>query len=398
MSQISELFTNAPPELLAYFAQTPAIPPPDGVQTNFTNPETRALTQVITTSIILGFVLLFFLNRVYSKVFLMRKLTWDDATLLLGLLGSIAYYVACTWSVQRGKVGRHLWNINILQASSLDLQIPAWLISVLTPLTFLFLKPTFFILYLQIFNTIRWLRVCTWFGLVFTTVTYGVLTTCVFVFATPRKGESWLAHQTTKNEKRTLAMSVPQSIIGLVIDLYILMIPIIGIYGLRMSTKRKIGLMLIFLSGLMGCICSACSIYYRVKLEHTADVTWALIPVNIATLSEMFAGIICASMPSAAHVARQHNSTYQKLLRSLSTRFTSLKSTFFGSRFSTNSRGMNSQKTETYPEPEILKPEDVMKSTDRKYAQYFSLDDISVAGTRIGENKTTTTITGREAV
>lgn len=139
-----------------------------------------------------------------------------------------------------------------------------------------------------------------------------------------------------------------------------------------------------------ACLCSACSIYYRVHLDNTADVTWALIPVNICTLTEMFVGVICACMPAAAYAARQSNSPHSKVLRSLSSRFNSIKSSYFGSKYA-SSRGSNpqnsrSEKTENYPEPDML------KSTDRKYAQYFSLNDASMTDSRLSE-KTNMTAT-----
>lgn len=78
MSQISTDLSNAPPEVLQYLANTPAIPAPMNVLPNFVDPETRKNTQVVTTSVILAFMLIFFFNRVYTKLFLMKKLTLDD--------------------------------------------------------------------------------------------------------------------------------------------------------------------------------------------------------------------------------------------------------------------------------------------------------------------------------
>ncbi|KUJ11527.1 uncharacterized protein LY89DRAFT_758222 [Mollisia scopiformis] len=171
-------------------------------------------------------------------------------------------------------------------------------------------------------------------------------------------------------------MSVPQSIFGLCIDLYILFIPIIGVSRLHVSTKRKFSVMLIFLSGLMACVCSAVSIHYRRILDHTVDTTWALMPVNIATLCEMFAGIICACMPSAAAASRHSGSIYLKVLNSLSTNFISLKSTLIASKKASKSgsSGLNQdQISASHPQPEVLNAEDLLRSTDRKYAQYFNL-------------------------
>lgn len=194
---------------------------------------------------------IFFINRVYVKLWLMKKVSWDDGTLLLAMLGSAAYYASCTYGAQHGGFGKHMWDISVVQATKMDLLVPSWLIAVLTPLTFLFLKTSFFILYLTLFEQLRWARICSWIGLVFTALTYSVLTICVFTFATPRRGESWFAHQTSPGEKKTLELSVPQSIIGLLIDLWILIIPIIGVSGLTLTWQRKVGVMLIFISGIM---------------------------------------------------------------------------------------------------------------------------------------------------
>ncbi|PQE12570.1 integral membrane protein [Rutstroemia sp. NJR-2017a BBW] len=78
MSSISSSLTNAPPDVLLMLNSTPAIPPPDGVSPNFEHPQSRGQLQITVTSVILSIMLLFFINRVYVKVFLIKKARWDD--------------------------------------------------------------------------------------------------------------------------------------------------------------------------------------------------------------------------------------------------------------------------------------------------------------------------------
>lgn len=85
-----------------------------------------------------------------------------------------------------------------------------------------------------------------------------------------------------------------------------------------------------------------------------------------ARLCEMFVGVICACMPSAAYAARQKNSMYQKIV----TTMTNLKTSWTASKNTYDSHP-HSPVTETRPAP------DVLKSTDRKYAHYFSLDELT---------------------
>ncbi|KAF2261907.1 hypothetical protein CC78DRAFT_607068 [Lojkania enalia] len=377
--------THASPELLALLASTPVMTPPKGVTPNFVNPESRAHIQIKVLSVVLTFTIMFFCNRFYVKVWLMKKVTWDDGTLLLSMIGALAYYVTCIWGSRHG-LGIHQWNLSMIQAMDDGLMIPTYLVTFLTPLVFLFLKMSFFILYLQLFSQEHKIRIVCWIGLVATAVTYTIISILVGVFATPGKGETWFSHQTSENMKRDLAMSVPQSIIGLVFDLIILAVPIFAVSGLTMSLKRKIGVLLIFLSGTMACVCSACNIYFRHVLDHSEDKSYYSIPVTITTLCEMFVGIIVACMPSAAYSTRKHLPAAQNLMGSLSIRFRTWKLTVLGSQSSLT-------RSQTTTETSHLEP-DVLKSTDRKYAQYYNMIDLNTMNSTItsqaGDKKETT--------
>ena len=97
----------------------------------------------------------------------------------------------------------------------------------------------------------RWLRICAYIGLVVTTAFYFGMTVAQFTFGTPRPGETWYSHQQTQNETNSLKMSVPQSAVGLAIDLYILILPMMAVSKLQLPLRRKIGVALIFMTGLL---------------------------------------------------------------------------------------------------------------------------------------------------
>lgn len=94
----------------------------------------------------------------------------------------------------------------------------------------------------------RWMRITALLGAIFTMLFYIVMTVCYFVFATPRRGETWLSFS---REKFLVHFSVPQSAVGLVIDVYILILPIVAVSKLQMATGRKVGMTLIFTTGLL---------------------------------------------------------------------------------------------------------------------------------------------------
>lgn len=121
-----------------------------------------------------------------------------------------------------------------------------------------------------------------------------------FVFSTPKPSETWISFALSGRMNQAKLLKVPVSVVGLAVDLYILILPIGGVWQLHLTTRRKIGVMLIFMTGTLyaaiffsefisltemhrACLASLLSLYYRAQLDKTDDITWALIPVYITT-------------------------------------------------------------------------------------------------------------------
>lgn len=100
----------------------------------------------------------------------------------------------------------------------------------------------------------------------------------------------------------------------------------------------------------------------------------------MSRLCEMFVGVICACMPAAAYAARQSNSPYRYIYNTV----ISFGSAKFASKSMERST-TTSHTAEGYSQPGAL------KSTDRKYAQYFNLTDMSISKTGDGEGNIGTT-------
>ena len=74
------LVTGLTPEELNALSDVPALSPPPGIQSNFVNPQNQTLSFLLVTSILFGMMGIFFVNRVYTKAFIIKKYTWDDRT------------------------------------------------------------------------------------------------------------------------------------------------------------------------------------------------------------------------------------------------------------------------------------------------------------------------------
>lgn len=115
-----------------------------------------------------------------------------------------------------------------------------------------FIKITFFILYMQLFRPVRSLRLAIWFGGIVNVAAYTAFTIAWFVLITPAPGESMQAHFTGPMQLKAAGLAYPIPVVGLVLDIYILILPLVGIHRLQISKARKFTVMAVFLTAIMS--------------------------------------------------------------------------------------------------------------------------------------------------
>ena len=106
-------------------------------------------------------------------------------------------------------------------------------------------------MYRHVFGPKRWMRISANFGAILTTLFYVTMGLCAIIFTTPQKEESWEQHEGSHLARLNLKMVIPQSCVNLVLDLYILILPIVAVVKLQMAPRRKVGIILIFMTGLL---------------------------------------------------------------------------------------------------------------------------------------------------
>jgi len=116
----------------------------------------------------------------------------------------------------------------------------------------MFFKLTLLTLILRLFSPIRWARWLIWAGIASTTVVYTALSIFILSNCVPRNGQTW--QYTTYYGTCTMAQernSMVNGIFGLISDLYILVIPLWLVSHLSLPPKRKLGVMGVFLTGVL---------------------------------------------------------------------------------------------------------------------------------------------------
>ena len=112
-------------------------------------------------------------------------------------------------------------------------------------------KLTFFLLYIQLFRPMAWLRYTCYGGAAFTVSFYTALLIFTLVEVAPRPHESWQEAALRPGQQTVLKPTVGFACVGLVLDIFILILPIAGVQRLQLSRKRKIGVIAIFMTGFM---------------------------------------------------------------------------------------------------------------------------------------------------
>ncbi|MCJ1251289.1 hypothetical protein MMC30_008521 [Trapelia coarctata] len=186
-----------------------------------------------------------------------------------------------------------------------------------------FIKLTLFLLLLEIFGRLRWLKWLVWIGICVTALFYLATMVVYIVLCAPHGGQSQLdflaAISSPQCESQSL--SVVTGGFNIVSDLYILLTPFPAVWSLQMPRRRKIGISAIFLTGIAACISSILGLVYRLQLSRSTDNTWTVIPLWAVTITEVTSGFLVSCMPSAAAVYRHAMPGMSSLLSNYYQRF-----------------------------------------------------------------------------
>ncbi|KAL9578850.1 MAG: hypothetical protein Q9212_005457 [Teloschistes hypoglaucus] len=175
---------------------------------------------------------LLFANRIYVKISIVRQWHWDDG-------------------LTKGAYGRHQWDVRLPNMMNDDFTIPTYIATNVAPATLLFVKLTFFLFYYHIFEPLRWMRWSIYIGATLTCAFYGAVEIASLVLTTRRPGNTWFGQTLSKEQVKAATLSLPLAAAGLAIDVVLLVMPLVAVMGMQLPIKRKIGVLSIFMFGIL---------------------------------------------------------------------------------------------------------------------------------------------------
>ncbi|KAI1085082.1 hypothetical protein F5B20DRAFT_567797 [Whalleya microplaca] len=224
----------------------------------------------------------------------------DDYVVLVAATLGVGNAVCCLISVQWGG-GKHLWALGVEEFTKLYQTTYAFVIVYIACITAT--KSSILLFYRRLFGTsVIWYIV---FGF---TIAHGLEVTITWLAGCQPMSYYWRQYTDPTAKGRCIDASVfyfVNGIIGLAIDIAILIVPIRSIYRLHMPLRQKILVHGILLLGSFVCVASVVRIVTIDRLVRSQDFSWALCQVFIWSCCEPFIGIVCACLPTYAHLVRR---------------------------------------------------------------------------------------------
>lgn len=148
-------------------------------------------------------------------------------------------------------VGRHGWDIPLGQVLTNHFWLDATFATLLAySLSNMFVKLTFFVFFLRVFNPSSGVRRTVWLGIATTSCFYMATFVAYTALCTRSGVPIWKSMQELRCANGNLAVSKSQGWFGLISDVYIFAIPLTTVWRLQMTVRRRLGLTAVFSVGL----------------------------------------------------------------------------------------------------------------------------------------------------
>ncbi|KAK8059272.1 hypothetical protein PG996_009202 [Apiospora saccharicola] len=284
-----------------YMDTTPAHEPPPGVESNFVDPVSISYQLVTVIAVMSAFMILLVGGRTYVRLRVTNSFGMDDWFCIAATLAVLAYGgVVLKLCDKPGNImlGIHLWDVTLrkylffMKLSIADM--------VLHRVCNSLVKMAFLFFYLRLFGTVRPVRIMILAGMAAVVAFFIAYLIVEIVTCVPWPSEHGGFLDETF-QARCLYVS-PRLLLagcyfGVIVDFYILFIPLSQVKDLELPRKRKIGISFIFLTGLMaiGAALANLVIQYYLDIE---DFSWSSgIAVYATCYIEVSMGLISLSLP-----------------------------------------------------------------------------------------------------
>ncbi|KAI1206115.1 uncharacterized protein F4807DRAFT_439888 [Annulohypoxylon truncatum] len=250
-----------------------------------------------------------------------RSLSIDDFLSLVALI-LLSSYSAVTYTFEL-PTGSQVENMPI---TTIDYVLRQTIIlTTVAAFTMYFSKTPLLVLYVRIFGVKKWLRMMSYTTLALSLMLF--LTTTAVVGATCSRKVSASDYMPPLEQclETTISVGVANGSTAVLTDIIVIILPLPAIAGLNLPFHKKVGIAIIFLTGIFATSASAISLYYK-SMSFTGHSTTLMVTL-FCTIIECSLAIIVGCVPGVrACWSAYEMSALHKKVKSMFARSRSVKS------------------------------------------------------------------------
>ncbi|ETS87762.1 hypothetical protein PFICI_01590 [Pestalotiopsis fici W106-1] len=277
------------------FDNTPAMEAPPGFESNLVNPDSRATTRVVVSSVALAIVAIFVPIRVFVR-YKIGYFNSEDWVLLFATAAFIVLESMLMIVSLYGGDGTHLWDISLSRLfDTLYYENIAEIMYCTTmfPIKYVMLHQVKSIFFAHDRRSPfhRIIVVLIWANLLLY-VALGL----AFIFGCTPREKIWHPMIEGRCISVVTCMSAGGAL-NIASDASVLIIPLFGISKLQLPLKKKLLASSVFAIGVFATAAAIVRFYYGLQLLTTEDTTWVFMDIGNWTTIEFMMGFIVAGAP-----------------------------------------------------------------------------------------------------
>ncbi|KAJ8130470.1 hypothetical protein O1611_g3160 [Lasiodiplodia mahajangana] len=290
-----------PPQVFQTILEDPALTPPPGITPKFDHPPNRNGLAYATAAVTVSLSSICFLFRLYSRLFCLKKVRFEDLLVLVAYGLATANTWALSQLMRHPGYFVHQWDVRV---KDLEPLLYAHFISTNFYLSsILSIKAAIILEWLRIFNPSGERNTFFWLG-------YAILVLNTLFYASAIFVENFTCFPQEKIWDKTIpggCIDVSENYIitaafNVFSDIVILALPQRVVWKLKMTTKRKISVSLVFAVGILTCIVAIIRVYSSTEFVAAEDQVYALSTVSLLAHIETHSSLLVICIPAVPSV------------------------------------------------------------------------------------------------
>ncbi|KAM3064744.1 hypothetical protein ACMFMG_005735 [Clarireedia jacksonii] len=296
----------------------PAGQPPPGVIPNFVNPPSLLPAQAGVWGTLIFITVICVACRCYSSFQSSSKLAADDWTAIIATIFALCHSAII---LSFGRTARHQWDIPVAWLLGTYIK-KSFALQFFASLAVFTAKASLLLLYRAIFSVKKWMNYAVYAGIVWDALANLPYIPLAIYFCAPHNSEHW-DFTVSKRCGKPIKWDITTGVMILVLDLYILVLPLPILMKLQLSHRKRLGLLAVFLTAGLAIVCASLSVtYYIAVMKATTDASWPSAQIYLVRGVENYISILVGCAPGLASFFNT-NIAGSKIYNSLASTFRS---------------------------------------------------------------------------